>query len=84
MRRKRSSAPPRPVPGLSGRPCGLEHFASRLGRLCPYAWAEVWMAGAYSRDLRSRVLAAVEAGESVEAAARRFAGHCQLGEASPE
>jgi transposase len=31
------------------------------------------MAGAYSRDLRSRVLAAVEAGESVEAAARRFA-----------
>jgi transposase len=31
------------------------------------------MAGAYSRDLRSRVLAAVEAGESAEAAARRFA-----------
>jgi transposase len=31
------------------------------------------MAGAYSRDLRSRVLAAVEAGESPEAAARRFA-----------
>jgi transposase len=31
------------------------------------------MAGAYSRDLRSRVLAAVEAGASVEAAARRFA-----------
>ena len=31
------------------------------------------MAGSYSRDLRSRVLAAVEAGESVEAAARRFA-----------
>jgi transposase len=31
------------------------------------------MAGPYSRDLRSRVLAAVEAGESVEAAARRFA-----------
>jgi transposase len=31
------------------------------------------MAGAYSRDLRSRVLAAVEAGESVKAAARRFA-----------
>ena len=31
------------------------------------------MAGAYSKDLRSRVLAAVEAGESVEAAARRFA-----------
>ena len=31
------------------------------------------MAGAYSRDLRSRVLAAVEAGETLEAAARRFA-----------
>src|SRR3712207_9380009 len=31
------------------------------------------MAGPYSGDLRGRVLAAVEAGESVEAAARRFA-----------
>ena len=31
------------------------------------------MAGAYSTDLRSRVLAAVEAGESPYAAARRFA-----------
>ena len=31
------------------------------------------MAGAYSTDLRSRVLAAVAAGESPEAAARRFA-----------
>src|ERR687890_1098482 len=31
------------------------------------------MAGAYSADLRGRVLAEVEAGESVEAAARRFA-----------
>ncbi len=31
------------------------------------------MAGAYSTDLRSRVLAAVEAGERPEAAARRFA-----------
>ncbi len=31
------------------------------------------MAGAYSTDLRGRVLTAVEAGESVEAAARRFA-----------
>jgi transposase len=31
------------------------------------------MAGAYSQDLRSRVLAAVEDGESPEAAARRFA-----------
>jgi transposase len=31
------------------------------------------MAGAYSTDLRERVLAAVQAGESVEAVARRFA-----------
>jgi transposase len=31
------------------------------------------MAGAYSRDLRSRVLAAIEAGETPEAAAERFA-----------
>ena len=31
------------------------------------------MAGAYSTDLRRRVLAAVEAGESPDAAARRFA-----------
>ena len=31
------------------------------------------MAGAYSRDLRSRVLTAVEEGETPEAAARRFA-----------
>ena len=31
------------------------------------------MAGAYSTDLRSRVLAAVETGESPDAAARRFA-----------
>jgi transposase len=30
------------------------------------------MAGSYSRDLRGRVLAAVEAGESVAAAAERF------------
>ena len=31
------------------------------------------MAGSYSRDLRGRVLAAMEAGETPEAAARRFA-----------
>jgi len=31
------------------------------------------MAGAYSPDLRSRVLSAMEAGESPDAAARRFA-----------
>src|SRR4051794_41506532 len=32
------------------------------------------MAGSYSADLRGRVLAAVEAGATPEAAARRFAG----------
>ncbi len=31
------------------------------------------MAGAYSKDLRGRVLAAMEAGETPEAVARRFA-----------
>jgi len=31
------------------------------------------MAGPYSKDLRSRVLAAIEAGETPEAAAERFA-----------
>lgn len=31
------------------------------------------MAGGYSTDLRERVLAVIEAGESAEAAARRFA-----------
>ena len=31
------------------------------------------MAGAYSTDLRERVLAAMEAGDTPEAAARRFA-----------
>ena len=34
------------------------------------------MAGAYSTDLRSRVLAAVKAREGPEAAARRFAVGC--------
>src|SRR5215217_1967552 len=39
----------------------IEQTAGRLGRLRPHEWAEVLMAGAYSTDLRSRVLAAVEA-----------------------
>ena len=34
------------------------------------------MSGAYSTDLRGRVLAAIEAGESPEVAARRFAVGC--------
>jgi hypothetical protein len=39
----------------------------------PICGAEAFMAGSYSRDLRSRVLAAVEAGESVAETAKRFA-----------
>src|ERR671926_48792 len=54
-------------------PLYLEQTAGKLGRPFPYSGAEVVMAGAYSTDLRSRVLAAVEAGESPEAAARRVA-----------
>src|SRR4051812_43285764 len=50
----------------------LEQTARKLGPPSPYRWAEVWMAGAYSTDLRSRVLAAVEAGESPEMVAERF------------
>ena len=51
----------------------LDRSASWLGCFCPYVGAEVSMAGACSGGLRSRVLAAVEAGETPEAAARRFA-----------
>ena len=43
-----------------------------MGHLSPSIRVEVFRAGPYSGDLRSRVLAAVAAGESVEAAARRF------------
>jgi hypothetical protein len=48
-------------------------LAGQSGHLGPYAGAEVSMAGPYSRDLRSRVLAAMEAGATPEAAAGRFA-----------
>jgi hypothetical protein len=51
----------------------LEQNAIGSGRPRPYGWAEVAMAGAYSADLRGRVLAAMEAGETPDAAARRFA-----------
>jgi transposase len=51
----------------------LEHFAGWLGRLRPYFGAEVLMGGAYSKDLRGRVLAAIDAGGTPQAAARRFA-----------
>src|SRR4051794_27300716 len=51
----------------------LERSATKLGRLYPHERAEVSMAGSYSTDLRERVPAAVEAGATPEAAARRFA-----------
>src|SRR3954447_12742047 len=52
----------------------LEQAARKLGRRCPHGRAEVSMAGSYSADLRGRVLAAVEAGATPGAAARRVAG----------
>src|SRR4051812_15278417 len=55
------------------RPCTLERTARKSGHLCPYGGTEVSMAGSYSADLRGRVLAAVEAGATPGAAARRFA-----------
>ena len=54
-------------------PRKLEQSARKLGRLYPHERAEVSMAGSYSTDLRERVLAAVEAGATPGAAARRFA-----------
>src|SRR3954447_5861489 len=51
----------------------LEQAARKLGRRCPHGRAEVSMAGSYSTDLRERALAAVEAGATPGAAARRFA-----------
>src|SRR5690242_1666800 len=57
----------------SGSFPGLERSARKLGCLYPHERAEVSMAGSYSADLRERVLAAVGAGATPEAAARRFA-----------
>jgi len=51
----------------------LEQSARKLGCLYPHERSEVPMAGSYSTDLRERVLAAVEAGATPEAAGRRFA-----------
>ena len=57
----------------TGAPLLLEQNAIGSGRARPYGWAEVAMAGAYPADLRGRVLAAMEAGETPDGAARRFA-----------
>src|SRR4051794_24765341 len=54
-------------------PPSLEQSARKLRHRCPHRGAEVSMAGSYSTDLRQRVLAAVEAGATPGAAARRFA-----------
>jgi hypothetical protein len=53
--------------------CSIRAFRGKAGTPVPISGAEVFMAGAYSTDLRERVLAAIEAGEAPEAAARRFA-----------
>src|SRR4051794_29941356 len=63
---------PKPVLPSQPRRRSLERTARKLGRRCPYGGAEVSMAGSYSTDLRERVLAAMEAGETPEVAARRF------------
>src|SRR4051794_41404442 len=62
---------PKPVLPSQPRRRSLERTARKLGRRCPYGGAEVSMAGSYSTDLRERVLAAMEAGETPEVAARR-------------
>src|SRR4051812_49627081 len=51
----------------------LEQAARKLGHRCSPDGVEVSTAGSYSADLRERVLAAVEAGATPEAAAGRFA-----------
>ena len=62
------------IEGLVAHVAALERFASRLGCPFPSRWGtEVLMAGAYSTDLRERVLLAMEGGATPEAVARRFA-----------
>src|SRR6476661_6004736 len=65
-------AAPRALGGASSTR-GLERSARKLGCLYPHERAAVSMAGSYSTDLRERVLAAVGAGATPEAAARRLA-----------
>jgi len=54
----------------------LERTTRGLGCLRPYSRAAKSMTGAYSTEVRGRVLAAVEAGETPTAAAHRFAVAC--------
>src|SRR5215213_3104041 len=53
-------------------PMRLQQTACRLGHPFLYLGAEELMPGAYSTDLRERVLVAVEAGESPAIVAERF------------
>src|SRR4051794_6663554 len=53
--------------------CRARANREKVGTPTPRWRAEVSMAGSYSADLRGRVLAAVEAGATPEAAARRCA-----------
>src|ERR1700712_1034862 len=50
----------------------LQQTACKLGHPLLYGGAEDLMAGAYSTDLRERVLVAVEAGEPADAVAEQF------------
>src|SRR3954467_2341181 len=50
----------------------LQHSACKLGHLLPYEGAEDLMPGAYSTDLRERVLVAIEAGEAADVVAEQF------------
>src|SRR5215217_3782635 len=50
----------------------LQHSACKLGHPLPYERAEDLMPGAYSTDLRERVLVAVEAGEAADVVAEQF------------
>src|SRR4051794_8197439 len=67
------------MPGTSyraerpNRGCSTRANRVKVGTSVAISRTEVVMAGAYSTDLRERVLAAVEAGATPEAAARRYA-----------
>jgi hypothetical protein len=50
----------------------LQHSACKLGHPLPYEGAEDLMPGAYSTDLRERVLVAIEAGEAADVVAEQF------------
>src|SRR6195952_3462214 len=59
-------------PWMETENCMLQQTACKLGHPLLYGGAEDLMAGAYSTDLRERVLVAVEAGEPADAVAEQF------------